>query len=384
MKNIKHLFPITKKYIYFQSAGMSPITVFNYKSFLNNYKEYLLSADINWEKDFQKLNELKHRIGKMINCEGENINFLENNSLAMSLIGLMLKEKYKHFNIVSFEEEFPSNTVPFEYLGIEMRYVRHKNHRYLNEDILSMCDKNTKAIVISYVQYCTGYRHNLKELGKILKDRNILFIVNATQAFPIFNIDMKEMNIDILTCSFHKWTFCAHIGTMIAFNSNFFNNFRSPIAGWLSVDTSNSNDFIHTGKNVPFNLYKNANQFTFGSSNIKNKLILNRTFDFIDNYGSKNIIKRIFDLSDYLIKKLKKFQNVEIISPIARYNERSAILAINLIDKKNKDFVEYLKKYKIITALRNNYVRISLNIFNTNYEIDVFINCLALFLSKNK
>lgn len=384
MKHIRKYFPIVKNYVFFQSAGMSPIPIVNYRAFLKNYEEYLSYADINWEKDFEKLLKLKKRIGELINVEGENICFFENNSLAMSMFGLMLKQKYSKFNIVSFEEEFPSNTVPYEYLDIEMRYVKHRNHRYSNEDVLALCDNNTKAVVISYVQYSTGYRHNITELGSKLKEKNILFIVNATQAFPLFSIDMKKMNIDILTCSLHKWAFCGHIGTLVAFNGDFLKNFKTPIAGWLSVDTTNSDDFIHTNKNVDFELYKNANQFLFGSTNIKNKLVLNKTFDFIDRIGRQNIEKHIFSLSDYLIESIKKLKDVKIVSPIDNINERSAILAISLTNKNNKDCVEYLRKNRIITALRNNFIRISLNVFNNIYEINTLCKSLALFLSKKK
>lgn len=83
-------------------------------------------------------------------------------------------------------DEFPATTVPFEYIGTEMKYVSPVSSRYSIESILSLVDEDTMAVVTSYVQYATGFRQDLAKLGAELKKRNILFIVNATQGFLSF------------------------------------------------------------------------------------------------------------------------------------------------------------------------------------------------------
>ena len=44
----------------------------------------------------------------------------------------------------------------------------------------------------------------IKEIGKICKDYNILFFVDACQSFGKLDIDVEEMNINMLAATAHK------------------------------------------------------------------------------------------------------------------------------------------------------------------------------------
>jgi len=377
---IRNYFPVTKKYHYFQSAGMSPMPIPVYEKVVQGYRSLVENGDIFWHNDMVQLQKLYEKIAKIVNCKPNDIVFLESNSMAMSLLGISLKNKHTNFNIVSMEEEFPSNSVPFEYLGIEMKYVNHINHRYSIDDILNVCDDNTLAVVTSYVQYCTGFRQSLMELGNRLKERNILLMVNATQAFPFFPIDMQAMNISVLTCSVHKWGFCGHIGTIFITQEMFRKTYPSPIAGWLSVDVSKSNDFIHTGKNVPFELWSTAQQYQFGSTNLKSRLALDASLDFLNSYNINTLRQHLFNISSYLIEQLKTI-DVEIISPSDHLDERSAIVSFTLKKQANEDLVKYLEQKNIIVSLRNGYIRVSVNIFNNKMDVDALIKAIQSFIS---
>jgi selenocysteine lyase/cysteine desulfurase len=377
--SIRNHFPICNKYYFFQSAGLSPIPEFILKKYISNYENYCYEGDFKWQQDVNLLKATYEEIAKWINTSAENISFVENNSLAMSLIALSLKKKHNNFNIVSLAEEFPSNSVPFEYLGIEMKYVQHNNHRYTVDSILNACDDKTLAVVVSYVQYSTGFRLNIEKLGNELKKRNILFIVNATQAFPFFSIDFASMQIDVLTCSLHKWTFCAHIGTLFVTSDNYRKNYPSPIAGWLSLNVSEYENFIHTQKNVPFKLWENAQQYNFGSSNIKNRILIKDVLLFLKENNLENLRKQVLKNRKLLINLLKEI-NVKIISPNDNDDEISFIVSIDLGKDINAKLLSYLEKHNVIVTLRNNFIRISLNIFNNEDDVKYLISCIKNFL----
>ncbi|MCX7862157.1 MAG: aminotransferase class V-fold PLP-dependent enzyme [Bacteroidales bacterium] len=376
---VRKYFPVCKKYHYFQSAGLSPLPEFILQKYILNYTQLANEGDFQWQTDILKLQETYQYLAKLLHTDAENIVFVENNSLAMSLLGLSFLNKHKGFNIVSLEEEFPSNTVPFEYLNIEMRYVPHLNHRYTISSILEHCDKQTLAVICSYVQYSTGFRLDIQTLGNKLKERNILFIVNATQAFPLFPINIKECNIDVLTCSVHKWGFCGHIGTLFITTSNFRRKYPTPIAGWFSVNTNQHNDIIYTKKNCTFNVWDTAQQYQFGSYNIKNRILLKEMLEFIENIGYNNIYSHIIYCTTLLIERFKKM-GIPIISPINNENERSCILSFTLGTENNAKLIKYLENKNIIVALRNNFVRISVNIFNNETDIEALCNGIQSFL----
>jgi selenocysteine lyase/cysteine desulfurase len=254
-----------------------------------------------------------------------------------------------------------------------MRYVQPANARYPVESILEMTDDETLAVISSQVQYATGFRQDVSALGQELKRRGIIFIVNSTQAFPYFPVNVKASSIDVLTASLHKWGLAGHIGTMFFTMPEFRERFPSPVAGWLSVDTEGGS-FIHSAKNAPFRLLSSARRYEFGTFNLQPLLAFEKALDFIKGIGIENIQERILDLTDYLIQGLKNLK-VAIISPIASKEERSAIVCFTLGDKNNA-FLQKCAEKSIFVSLRDGNIRVSVNIFNNFADIDRLLETL--------
>jgi len=373
-KRIREDFPVMKKNVYFQSAGMSPLPNPVYQNIIDNYRIINQFGDIHWEKDMEKFKHLCASIASMINSKTDNITFMPSTSHVMSLLALSFKQNMKKpFNIVSMQDEFPASTIGWEYQGIPMKYVAPVKGRYSVQSILSLADDKTRAVVTSFVQYATGFRQDLSALGRELKKRKILHIVNATQGFPIFPIDTKNMHIDALSASVHKWGMTGHIGALFFSSESFRKKFPSPMAGWLSVAPSGG-DFIHTAKNQPFRLWDSARRYQIGTFNLQPLLAFQTALNYMNKIGFENIRERIFDLTDYLINGLQGL-GVQIISPIDNPGERSAIVTFTLGDK-NQAAIKNLEKKKIYVSFRGGYIRVSLNIFNNHTDIDMLLKIL--------
>ena len=63
---------------------------------------------------------------------------------------------------------------------------------------------NTKVIVCTHGSNLTGNLIDIARVGKIAKDHQLLFIVDASQTAGVFPIDVQAMNIDILCFTGHK------------------------------------------------------------------------------------------------------------------------------------------------------------------------------------
>ena len=373
-KKVRDDFPITQNLIYFHSAAMSPSPTPVFNAIRKEYRKLHTQGDIHWTKDLKKFRKLCSELAGMIHTKGDDVTFVPNTSSVMSLLALTFKNHIRRsFNIVSMEDEFPASTVGFEYQDLDMRYVQPVEARYSIESILKMTDRNTLAVVTSHVQYATGFRQDLKTLGEELKKRGILFIVNATQSFPFFPINVRSMNIDVLSASVHKWGFTGHIGTLFYTSSAFRKKFPPPWAGWMSV-APEEGSFIHTAKNTPFRLHDSTERYIIGTYNLQPLLAFQVAMDYLKTIGFQNIQTRIMELTDYLIKGLKKLK-IKIISPVARKKERSAIVTFSLGDK-NKLCIKSLAQNKIFVGARGEGIRVSVNIFNNFEDIDCLLNVL--------
>ena len=90
-------------------------------------------------------------------------------------------------------------------------------------------------IVVSYVQYSTGYRFVLKELADLAHEHGALLAVDATQAAGMAPIDVGGDDIDILVAGGYKWL-CGPFGAAVCWlRPELRAEFDPPFVGWRST-----------------------------------------------------------------------------------------------------------------------------------------------------
>lgn len=377
-QKIRDDFPVTKEAVYFMSAGLSPVPSPVLARIVDEYTKLNIAGDVHWERDIASYRAVCERIARHVGAGAGDVAIAQNTSTAMSILALSLKSGLSgNFNVVSMLDEFPSTTVPFEYQGIRMKYVKPEAGRYPVEKVLAAVDSDTVAVLSSYVQYATGFRQDLYKLGQELKRRGVLFLVNATQGFPLFPMDVQAMGIDAFSASLHKWGFVGHAGSVFFTSPEFRARFRAPVAGWLSVDPQGK-DFIHTGKNEPFELYDSADRYVMGCINFQAINPLASAFDYLEAIGFEAIRARLFELTTRLIGGLRAL-NVEIVSPVGSEEERSAIVSFNLGETTKRCFQALLSQ-RIYASYRAGHIRVAVNIFNAESEIDSLLTAVKTFV----
>lgn len=89
--------------------------------------------------------------------------------------------------------------------GVELTIVKSNRKGTLDiVDIEAEIKENTKMIVCTNGSNLTGNYVNVGEIGKLAKERGILFVVDASQTAGVFPIDVQAMNIDVLCFTGHK------------------------------------------------------------------------------------------------------------------------------------------------------------------------------------
>ena len=89
--------------------------------------------------------------------------------------------------------------------GVKLTIVKSNKMGTLDiDDIEVAITDETKMIVCTNGSNLTGNYVNVGEIGKLAKERGILFVVDASQTAGVFPIDVQEMNIDVLCFTGHK------------------------------------------------------------------------------------------------------------------------------------------------------------------------------------
>ncbi len=288
----------------------------------------------------------------------------------MSYVALMLKGKG---SVVTMDDEFPSSTLPWINQGFCLNFAMPENKIYSAQIIDKYVDKNTKILVTSHVQSFTGFRQDLEKVGKYCKDKDLIYVVNATQSIGALPIDVKKANIDFLVFSSVKWLMTGEGIGAIYISKKWHNRVKWPIAGWLAMNDTEKFDNRHLG-------FKNsASALEIGAQPIHSILALGKSIDFVEGLGVSNIEKRLSSLTDYLLLKLSDLKLATVSDKNKKY--RSSIISVKM--ENAKDVAQQLLEKKIIVSERKGVLRISLHIYNNKKDIDKLIRELKYLINKN-
>jgi len=157
-----------------------------------------------------KLEECREKIAKMISAEIPEIIFTssatESNNLALKGIAFANKEKGRHILISEIEHESVLKTA--EWLkgeGFEVEKIKVDSYGLVDlDDLKKKIKRETILVSVIFVNNEIGTKQEIEKIGKICKERGVIFHTDAVQAFGKVLIDVKKMQVDLLSASSHK------------------------------------------------------------------------------------------------------------------------------------------------------------------------------------
>lgn len=366
---VREEFPVCKKYVYLNPAGGSPVSKSAADEGKRFYDEMLEFGDTYWEKWLERTEKVRCALANFIGADREEIGFTTNTSHGMNMVAQMLKGKG---TVLTMRDEFPSTTFPWLNQKTEMRFIEPTNYGYSINDIKKGITPDVKILISSYVQYRTGFRQDLEELGKFCKEKNLIFVVNATQALGIFPVDVKKCNIDFLVFTGLKWATAGYgIGGLYV-NKKWLTPDNFPFAGWRSVENPGKMD------NLSLDLKNEASVIESGCPHFPNIFALGGALEMFTKIGAENVKNRVLFLNHLIEEKLRAL-GIEVIVQ-NKDKHRSGILIAKIPNPKN--VVDELFKKNIIVSARGEGMRISASIFNNETDVDTFSGELGKILKK--
>lgn len=125
-------------------------------------------------------------------------------SINLALLGLLKKGDHA----ITSGMEHNSVMRPLSFLkeqGVEISVAKCSQLGLLDpDDVKKLIKKNTKIIVINHASNVTGTIQPVKEIGRIARENDILFLLDSAQTAGAYRIDVNDMNIDLLAFTGHK------------------------------------------------------------------------------------------------------------------------------------------------------------------------------------
>lgn len=156
------------------------------------------------------VDKARSRVAKALNCDLNEVYFTGGGSEAdnWALKGIAMAHKAKGNHIITTKIEHHAILHACEYLekhGFEVTYLDVDKEGFIDLDQLTnaITDK-TILVSVMFANNEIGTIQPIKEIGEICRERKIFFHTDAVQAVGNIEIDVKEMNIDLLSLAGHK------------------------------------------------------------------------------------------------------------------------------------------------------------------------------------
>ena len=385
-------FPILKRkirdndLIFFDNGATTqkPIQVIDaisnyYKNYNSNIHRSVYTLGDESEKIYE---ESKYLVKNFINADSyEEIIYTSGTTESMNFIARIIEQDVREGDeIILTYMEHHANIIPWQQLAIR----KNLTLKYLDIDEFGRISINqlkefitdkTKIVSICHASNVLGNINPVYEIGSLLKDKDIYFVVDAAQSVPHMRIDVKKMNCDFLAFSAHKMCGPTGIGVLYG-KKNLLEKFE-PVefgGGMIGiVDESSSTWAILPDK------------FEAGTPLLAEAAGLGATIKYLEDIGLENIESYTKELTQYLYDELAKIENIQIYGT-DNINNRVSLISFNLAGVHPHDLTSFLDEKGICVRAGHqctqpllgklgtySVARASLYFYNTKEEIDFFI-----------
>lgn len=269
--------------------------------------------------------EARSKVANFINADFEEIVFTRGASSALNLVALSygMNNLKPGDEVITSELEHHSSCMPWlnvcKATGATLKYVPlNEEGRITVEAFKSVLTDKTKVVALTYVSNVMGYITPIAEIIKLAHSVGAVVSVDAAQAVPHMEVDVKELDCDFLSFSGHK--LCGPTGIGVLYGKKELLAIMPPVefGGDMADDV---NPYEMTYKDAPY-------RFETGTPIIASAIGLGKACEYIKSIGLKDIAEYEYFLKEKAIEGLKKIPNIVI------YNETSetGIIAFNVKD----------------------------------------------------
>jgi selenocysteine lyase/cysteine desulfurase len=322
-----------------------------------------------------RLDDARKLAARLLNCQSEEVALVGPTSLALSFIASGLNFR-KGDNILIYHDDYPSNVYPWMALAARGVQVRLLNTRGLGSirpvDVMGQVDENTRLVALASCHFISGCRLNHNAIGKFLRERGILFCLDAIQTVGAWPTTVE--NVDFLAADAHKWLLGPCAAGIMYVRRELQEKLNPPVYGWHNVRSPN---FVAQDK-IEFR--HDARKFEAGTHNLLGLTGLIAALELALEIGVESIAAELARKRAWLVSALRA-KPFEILNPKP---EPEIISGITSIFQPGKDLTPLHSKLTqagIVTSLRadrkgQQYIRFSPHFYNTDEELQRAVELL--------
>lgn len=359
-------FPVAREKIFLAHAGVCPLP----RRVADAIADCAVQGTMGDQEEFM-LSRLEHArklAATLLHCQPEEAALVGPTSLGLSFVASGLKFK-RGDNVLIYHDDYPSNVYPWMSLAEKNVEVRLLNTRGLGiirpRDVSGQIDENTRLVALASCHFISGFRLEIEEIGKLLRERGILFCLDAIQTLGAFPTTVEY--VDYLAADAHKWLLGPCGAGIFYVRRALQESLNPPVYGWHNIRNPN---FV-AQETIEFR--NDARKFEAGTQNLVGLNGLIAAMELALEVGIDNIAAELVRKRAWFVPELQQ-KGYTVLNAAPSPENAGSMISFFAKDRAMPALHQKLVESGIVTSLRTDrssqqYIRISPHFYNTDAEL---------------
>jgi cysteine desulfurase / selenocysteine lyase len=363
----KKAFPITQNKIFMAHAAVTAlprvvadaIVQFTEKS-ASNFEDF---AEI-----LKMLQQTRASAARLIGSSPDEVALIGPTSLGLSLFANGIDWQMDD-EVICYLDDYPANVYPWLNLrsrGVTVRLLEPPAPGVITPELVAKAvTPKTRLVALASCNFLSGYRIDINAIGRFLREREILFSLDAIQTLGAFPTTVEY--VDFLSADAHKWMLGPLAIGIVYVRRECFDLCRPTLLGSWNVKAPG---FV-AQEEIEFQ--PTAQRYEPGAMNTIGIAGMKAGIDLLLEIGIERIAQRILSIRERLVNGLKQL-GFEIVGQ-STGPSASGIVTFSHPQENLPALFEQLRRADIVCSLRQDrqgghYLRFSPHFYNTEAEVD--------------
>ncbi len=312
------------------------------------------------------------QFARLIGADADEIALMPNTTYGLNLAARALP--LRPGTILTFDGEFPSCVYPFQALasrGISLELVPRVNGLPDEDTLVKKIGRgDVVAVVISWVQFSTGYVADLQRIGNACRAHGAFFIVDGIQGCGVLPINVHALPIDMFASGAQKWLLGPWGTGFVYIRRELIQQIEPHDVGWACMRASTDYGRL---TDYEFDFLPDARRFEVVTLAYQDFAVANAATTLLLEIGVHEVAAHCASLVARVVQWVETRRDVRLVSAVDA-TRRAGIVAFAPTDLVGMS--DRLQRANVIHGTREGAIRLSPHCYNTANEIDEVLRVL--------
>lgn len=315
----------------------------------------------------------RRNFAALVGADADEIALMPNTTYGLNLAARALP--LRPGVVLSFDGEFPSCVYPFQALGsrgVELELVPRVNGLPDEDTLVEAIERRNDvvAVVVSWVQFASGYVANLGRIGRACRAKGVFFIVDGIQGCGVRPIDLHALPIDMFSSGAQKWQLGPWGTGFVYVRRELITSLEPHDVGWACMKSTT--DYTRL-TDYEFDLFDDARRFEVVTLSYHDFAVANAGTDLLLELGVGNVSAHLDALGARMVDWAQSRPDVRLVTPASSSHRAGVVsFAPTALD----EMAARLKQAHVTFTVREGAIRLSPHCYNTMGEIDRVLGLL--------